>query len=231
MMFAMLLLVIAALGGLLLYVVFGDSSLEAISGWPIAAIVIGALILLYLATHSGGRGESRVGRLPILIALLAVAGLAIEVLRANPPALLENLFVSARTDEDANPLQANAPASVRIRRRADGSFLVNAQVNGEALPLLIDSGSATVVLRQSDAEKAGIDIKNLAFDTPLKTANGMSYLASVRLKSVRIGPLSMGDVDALVAKPGTLNENLLGMSFLRRLESYEVTGDFATLRQ
>ena len=97
--------------------------------------------------------------------------------------------------------------------------------------MLIDSGSATVVLRQSDAEKAGIDIKNLAFDTPLKTANGTSYMASVRLKSVRIGPLSMGDVEALVAKPGTLNENLLGMSFLRRLTSYEVTGDFVTLRQ
>jgi aspartyl protease family protein len=230
-MFALLLLVIAALGGLLVFVVFGSLSLEALSGWPIAGIVIGALILLYLATHYGGRGESRLGRWPVLIILLAVAGLAIEALRANPPALIESLFVSARSDEDANPLEHNAPASVRIRRGGDGGFVANAEVNGEALLMLIDSGSATVVLRQSDAEKAGIDIKNLAFDTPLKTANGTSYLASVRLKSVRIGPLSMGDVEALVAKPGTLNENLLGMSFLRRLESYEITGDFATLRQ
>ena len=58
-MFALLLLVIAALGGLLVFVVFGGVSLEALSGWPIAAIVIGALIVLYLATHYGGGGERR----------------------------------------------------------------------------------------------------------------------------------------------------------------------------
>ena len=99
------------------------------------------------------------------------------------------------------------------------------------MAMLIDSGAATVVLRQSDAEKAGIDISNLTFDTPIKTANGTSYLAAARLKSVRVGPLIIEDVEALVAKPGTLNESLLGMSFLRRLRSYVVTGDFVTLRQ
>ena len=41
----------------------------------------------------------------------------------------------------------------------------------------------------------------------------------------------MDDVEALVARAGTLNENLLGTSFLRRLASYEVAGNFATLRQ
>lgn len=99
------------------------------------------------------------------------------------------------------------------------------------MTMRIDNGSATVVLRQSDAEKAGIDVSNLAFDTPLKTANGTSYLAPVRLKSVRIGPLAIDDVEGLVARPGTLNENLLGTSFLRRLASVELTANFATLRQ
>jgi len=230
-MFAMLLLVVAALGGLLLIVVFGGVTLDALSGWPIAGIVIGALIFLYLATHYGGHGEKRLGRLPLLIALLGIAALGVEALRTNPPALLESLLASVKPNEDANLLEHSAPASVRIRRGGDGSFVANSEVNGEAMPLLIDSGSATVVLRQSDAEKAGIDIKSLAFDTPLKTANGTSYLAPTRLKSVRIGPIDIDDVEALVAKPGTLNENLLGMSFLRRLTSYEVAGDFVTLRQ
>jgi aspartyl protease family protein len=230
-MFALLLLVVVALGGLLMIVVFGGVSLDALSGWPIAAIVIGALILLYLATHYGGRGDKRLGRLPLVIALLGIAAFGVEALRTNPPALLESLFASVKPNEDANPLEHGAPASVRIRRAGDGSFVANSEVNGEAMLLLIDSGSATVVLRQSDAEKAGIDIKNLVFDAPLGTANGTNYLAPIRLKSVRIGPIDIDDVEALVAKPGTLNENLLGMSFLRRLTSYEVTGDFVTLRQ
>ena len=119
----------------------------------------------------------------------------------------------------------------RSRRSGDEGFFANSEINGAAVTVRLDSGSATVVLKQSDAEKAGIDVGNLKFDTPLRTANGTSYLAPVRLKSVRIGPLMMEDVEALVARSGSLNENLLGTSFLRRLASYEVAGDFTTLRQ
>jgi len=52
----------------------------------------------------------------------------------------------------------------------------------------------------------------------------------VRLRNLTLGPISLNDVDALVAKPGTLKENLLGMSFLSRLRSYEFTTDMLTLR-
>ncbi len=45
-----------------------------------------------------------------------------------------------------------------------------------------------------------------------------------------LGPISLDDVEALVAKPGALKENLLGMSFLSRLRSYEFTTDMLTLR-
>ena len=45
-----------------------------------------------------------------------------------------------------------------------------------------------------------------------------------------IGPLVVNNVDALVAQPGSLKENLLGMSFLRRLQSYEFSKDYLTLR-
>jgi aspartyl protease family protein len=231
MMFALLLIVILCLGGALLFALFGGESLDAIQGLPVAASVIGVLILLYLATLHGSRGERRSGQWPAILLLALVGGVAaISYWHVDPPALFDSLMASARSDDGATASPANAPASVRIRRSAVG-FLANCAVNGAAVPMLLDSGAATVVLRQSDAEKAGVDVGSLDFDTPLKTANGMSYVAAVRLKSVRVGPLELDDVEALVAKPGTLNENLLGMSFLRRLESYEVAGDFVTLRQ
>jgi aspartyl protease family protein len=62
------------------------------------------------------------------------------------------------------------------------------------------------------------------------TANGTTYAAPVRLRSIAIGPLVLENVEALVAKPGTVNENLLGMSFLTRLRSYEFSKDYLTLR-
>ena len=65
---------------------------------------------------------------------------------------------------------------------------------------------------------------------PVQTANGTTYAAHVRLRTLSLGPISLQDVEALVAKPGSLKENLLGMSFLSRLRSYEFTSDFLMLR-
>jgi aspartyl protease family protein len=65
---------------------------------------------------------------------------------------------------------------------------------------------------------------------PVQTANGLAYAAAVRLNQVAIGSIVLDGVDALVARPGALKESLLGISFLRRLRSYEFSGDFLTLR-
>jgi len=94
----------------------------------------------------------------------------------------------------------------------------------------VDTGASTVVLKPADAQKLGIDVDRLKYAVPVQTANGTTYAAHVRLRNLTLGRISLDDVEALVAKPGALKENLLGMSFLRRLRSYEVTGDTLTLR-
>lgn len=120
--------------------------------------------------------------------------------------------------------------AVRLRRQDNGHFVARAAANGTSMSMLVDTGASTVVLTPTDAERAGIDTASLAFTTPVSTANGTTFAAPVRLKSVSVGPLEVRDVEALVAKPGALSENLLGMSFLKRLRSYEFSGDFLTLR-
>lgn len=120
--------------------------------------------------------------------------------------------------------------AVRVRRRPDGHFAVRGAINGQPMTLLVDTGASTVVLKPADAARAGIDTRNLGYTAAVQTANGTTYAAPVRLRSITIGPIELRDVEALVAKPGSLNENLLGMSFLRRLRSYEFSKDFLTLR-
>jgi aspartyl protease family protein len=119
---------------------------------------------------------------------------------------------------------------VKSCRQDNGHFVARAAANGTSMSMLVDTGASTVVLTPTDAERAGIDTASLAFTTPVSTANGTTFAAPVRLKSVSVGPLEVRDVEALVAKPGALSENLLGMSFLKRLRSYEFSGDFLTLR-
>ncbi len=131
------------------------------------------------------------------------------------------------TDVETN---AAGEHSVRLRRRSNGHFAARGEVNGTALTMLVDTGASTVVLKPADAEKAGIDISNLSYTVAVDTANGSTYAAPVRLKAITIGPIEVRDVEALVAKPGTLKESLLGISFLKRLRSYEFSGEYLTLR-
>jgi aspartyl protease family protein len=86
------------------------------------------------------------------------------------------------------------------------------------------------VLKPADAQRLGIDLDRLRYTVPVQTANGTTFAASVRLRNLSIGRIILNEVEALVAKQGTLRENLLGMSFLSRLRSYEFTSDFLTLR-
>lgn len=120
--------------------------------------------------------------------------------------------------------------AVRIRRRGDGHFVANITINGGSVPMLVDTGASTVVLRQADARKLGIDTTRLRYTVPVQTANGVAYAAHVRLRTAALGPITVSGVDALVAQPGALKESLLGMSFLSRLRSYEFQGNFLTFR-
>jgi aspartyl protease family protein len=52
----------------------------------------------------------------------------------------------------------------------------------------------------------------------------------VILETLGVGPIVERRVPALVARPGILHDNLLGMTFLERLGSYEVRGSRLILR-
>lgn len=120
--------------------------------------------------------------------------------------------------------------AVRIRRGWTGHFIANARVGGKRVDMIVDTGASTVVLRHEDAKKLGIDTNSLRYAVPVQTANGSSFAARLRLAQIDIGDVAIRDVEALIARPGSLHQSLLGMSFLSRLRSYEFSGDFLELR-
>ncbi len=138
-------------------------------------------------------------------------------LGAQPPAQI--------SEPDTGGRQA-----VRIRKRGDGHFIATVNVNGSSVPMLVDTGASTVVLKQTDAKKLGIDTSRLKYTVPVQTANGVAYAAHVRIRQASVGQISIANIDALVAQPGVLKESLLGMTFLSRLRSYEFAGNFLTFR-
>lgn len=120
--------------------------------------------------------------------------------------------------------------SVEFTRSRAGEFQVNAQVNGASVPMVIDTGASSVVLTHDAAKAAGLPLEVLDYTVAVDTANGRTKAAPVTLDRLGIGGVVERSVPALIARPGQLRTNLLGMSFMNRLESWEVRGDHLTMR-
>lgn len=125
--------------------------------------------------------------------------------------------------------QTNGEVSLRASR--DGHFHVQALINGTSVKLLVDTGASDVALSASDAARLGIDASTLRFDRLYNTANGTVPGARVVLDEVRVGSLTVRNVDASITKGDSLSQSLLGMSFLRELSAVQFDGDRLVLRQ
>jgi len=114
--------------------------------------------------------------------------------------------------------------------RSGGSFSIGAQVNGARVPMALDTGASSVVLTQEAAKAAGLPLEVLSYTVNVDTANGRARAAPVTLDRLAVGGIVERSVPALIAQPGQLHTSLLGMSFLNRLESWEVRGDQLLMR-
>ncbi len=119
--------------------------------------------------------------------------------------------------------KASRPASraLTIRASAGGHFVVEADVDGADIRFMVDTGATEVVLTPEDAARIGFDLRARNFTREFNTAGGIIRAAPVTLRRLRIGQLVMRDVEAWVNE-SPLFISLLGMSFLKRLDGYEV---------
>jgi aspartyl protease family protein len=119
---------------------------------------------------------------------------------------------------------------VEVVRGKSGDFALAARVNGARVAMVLDTGASSVVLTQEAARAAGLPIEMLNYSVNLDTANGRTHAAPVTLDRLAVGSLVEREVPALVVQSDDLKNNLLGMSFLNRLESWEVRGDRLRMR-
>jgi aspartyl protease family protein len=120
---------------------------------------------------------------------------------------------------------------VRLRADARGHFIFDAAVNDRPTTFMADTGATLVVLTYEDAARVGLSPHSLDFSGLAQTANGVARVAPVMLDRVRIEDITVRDVPAAVAEKGALSTNLLGMSFLGRLKSFQMQGSELILIQ
>ena len=119
---------------------------------------------------------------------------------------------------------------VKITAARDNQFYVNAAVNMRSAHFLVDTGASYVAMRDADARAAGIYTAWTDFNYPVRTANGETKAALVTLDEMEIGDIRVENVKAFILPDDQLSVNLLGMSFLSRLESVEARAGELVLR-
>ena len=120
--------------------------------------------------------------------------------------------------------------TVEVARTSAGDFAIAAQINGARIHMVLDTGASSVVLTTDDAKAAGLPLDLLNYTVSIDTANGRARAAPITLDRIAVGDLEERSVDALVVQPGQLHTSLLGMSFLNRLQSWQVNGDRLVLK-
>jgi aspartyl protease family protein len=164
----------------------------------------------------------------LLLVLLLLVATASAVIAYRDP---EQLARASDTVSDMLRKRATFPAStVHIPRGQGGEFAIHARINNVPAPMLIDTGATSVVLTYETAKAIGLPLELLEYDVDVETAGGRTKAARLTLDRLSIGKLVERSVPALVVPRGQMKTNLLGMSFLDRLESWEVRADRLVLR-
>jgi len=126
---------------------------------------------------------------------------------------------------------AAADGSGKVILTADGQghFLTTGTVNGASVKFLVDTGATLISLGASDARRIGIDPRKGERGVT-NTANGQALVSKVKLDTVRVGDVTLHNVDALVHQ-NDLPVALLGMSFLNRMEMQRDGGTMTLKKQ
>lgn len=164
--------------------------------------------------------HNRLGRSMIWFSMLA--GLA-----------LLTWFFSEIVDHRNNPNRnvtgvvfEGGAVEVSLQQNAGGHYVANGFINGHEVAFLVDTGATNVALPGQLAKS--MNLENLG-PVSMSTANGVTNGYMTRLDELRLGPIVVRDVRAVVA-PNMEMEVLLGMTVLRDLD-WQQRGDQLILHQ
>lgn len=112
---------------------------------------------------------------------------------------------------------ASSNASITLYADTRGHFVSNCRINGASLKFLIDTGATTVALNSGDAKFANIDYKK-GEPVLMSTANGVVTAYRVTIATLKIGGITLNQVEGSVLEGGFPSVVLMGMSVLNRMD-------------
>lgn len=97
-----------------------------------------------------------------------------------------------------------------------GHFFADGRINNRQARFMVDTGATTIAMGSAEADRLGITYKN-GRPVRMNTANGQAQGWLVKLNEVRVGQVTVYEVEAVVTQQ-EMPAILLGNSFLNRFD-------------
>lgn len=107
--------------------------------------------------------------------------------------------------------------TVTIAPDNGGMYLVNGSINGFQVTFVVDTGATLISMNKHQAKRIGLDYKMQGVESTSETAAGYARIFLVKLNEVKVGNITVHDVDAAVHDDDFPTVILLGNSFLGRV--------------
>ncbi len=199
-----------------------ESAAELIASVPQSGLLLGAVGALF----AGWLGATMIrrgvplGHLVRFGSTVVLVGIALTV-------VLQLARFDSRLDslvpENMLPRQEVTGGETRIPLAQDGHFWLRAQVNGEPVDFMVDTGATLTALSPNSADRAGLVARKGGIPVMLNTANGSVAAQLATIEELRFGNVAARGLDAVIA-PGLGETNVIGMNLLTRLASWRVEG-------
>lgn len=163
--------------------------------------------------------------LAIVVAMGIAIGLAFPVAKgpASPPKVATVATVAA-----VAAVHEEKPVDTVLDRASGGHFLAVADVNGEPVRFVVDTGSDVVALTMEDARRAHVPFDPTQFQVIGTGASGPVRGQEVLIDKIVLDGKQATDLTGVVLEGSQLS--LLGHSYLRHLSDVQIKGDQMTLR-
>jgi aspartyl protease family protein len=149
----------------------------------------------------------------------------------GPTPDLEGGSIAFAAPEPERPATRASGRKVMVAADERGHFVAEFRLNGKKIMALVDTGATAVAINKSTAQRIGIALSAADFTNVAHTANGEARYARAVIRSIELGKIRVENVDAAVLEDKALGNVLIGMTFLNKLKSFNVTDGELALQQ
>lgn len=141
----------------------------------------------------------------------------------------QTIWERVKSDFAGTSNQSVNAQTIEITRRDDGHYWLQLEVNGKAVPFLIDSGATTTAINENTAIETSIDVDRSGYPVIISTANGRVTAKRGTIQTILVGPHRI-EKHPVVVSESFGDTNVLGMNFLDGMKSWKVEGNVMTLQ-